>query len=318
MKTNLIRTSLALLLASFTTVAIAQTAPQVIDIPLSRPGEPVDIEISILSARIEVIGEDREDASFEVSVEEGTRKIVTPSGTKSLKTGAYSIEIEENDNRIDVDTDWRANKVNVVARVPRNANLELSTVNDGEIIVSNIIGKLVLQNVNGPITASNINGSVIAESVNENITVGFTGINTDAAMAFSSVNGDLNVGLPAGTGAERCLAAFYYAVSQNRERDFVWAAGQAIFSKRIDVSTDEGLEIVAERSGLFWPEVKEALADDSWRESVKKNREDLTELGLWGVPSFRIGNIAMWGQDRDWLLVRKIEDMCAGGQGIME
>jgi hypothetical protein len=202
MKTKLFRIGLALLPVLFASAAIAQTAPQVIDIPLSRPGDTVNLEISILSAKIEVIGEDRQDASFEISVVEGTRKIVTPSGTKSLKTGAYSVEIEENDNHIDVDTDWRASKVNVVARVPRNANLELSTVNDGEIIVSNITGKLVLENVNGPITATNINGSVIAESVNENITVSFAGINTDEAMAFSSVNGDLNLGLPANTGAE--------------------------------------------------------------------------------------------------------------------
>jgi hypothetical protein len=202
MKTNFIRSSLALLLALTASLASAQSAPQVIDIPLSRPGDTVNLEISILSARIEVIGEDREDASFEVSVVEGTRNIVTPSGTQSLKTGAYSIEIDENDNRIEVDTDWRANKVNVVARVPRNANLELSTVNDGEITVSNINGKLVLENVNGPITATNINGSVIAESVNQDITVSFAGINTDDVMAFSSVNGDLNLGLPANTGAE--------------------------------------------------------------------------------------------------------------------
>lgn len=202
MKTTLIRNSLGLMLAFTASLATAQSAPQVIDIPLSRPGDTVNLEISIMSAHIEVIGEDREDASFEVSVVEGTRKIITPSGTKSLKTGAYSVEIEENDNHIEVDTDWRANKVSLVARVPRNANLELSTVNDGEIMVSNINGKLVLENVNGPITATNINGSVIAESVNENITVSFASINTDEAMAFSSVNGDLNLGLPAKTGAE--------------------------------------------------------------------------------------------------------------------
>lgn len=123
---------------------------------------------------------------------------------------------------------------------------------------------------------------------------------------------------PVGPGTERCLAAYHYAASQRRERDFLWAAGQAIFSKGIDVSTDEGLEVIAERSGLFWPEMKEALKDESWREQAKKNREDLTELGLWGVPSFHIGNVAMWGQDRDWLLARKIEDLCAGGEGIME
>ena len=207
MKTNITRTSLALLLTvittlSMTSLALAQSEPQVINIPLSRPGELVSVEISIMSARIEVVGEDREDASFEISVMEGTRKIITPSGTKDLKTGAYSVEVEEADNHIEVDTDWRANKVNVLARVPRNANLELSTVNDGEIIVSNISGKLVLENVNGPITATNINGSVIAESVNENIEVSFSGITADQAMSFSSVNGDLNIGLPDKTGAQ--------------------------------------------------------------------------------------------------------------------
>jgi len=202
MKSSIIRASLALLLTFITTLSLAQSEPQVIDIPLTRPGELVNLEISILSARIEVVGEDREDVSIEVSVQEGTRKIITPSGTQSLKTGAYSVEVEENDNHIDVDTDWRANKVNVLARVPRNANLELATVNDGEIIVNNISGKLVLENVNGPITATNINGSVIAESVNENIQVSFTGIAADQAMSFSSVNGDLNIGLPDKTGVQ--------------------------------------------------------------------------------------------------------------------
>ena len=123
MKTLLNRTALALLLTATANLALAQNTPQVIDIPLSRPGETATVDIEILSARIEVIGEDRQDASFEVSVVDGERKIVTPSGTQSLKTGAYSVEVEERDNQISVDTDWRANKVSMVARVPRNANL---------------------------------------------------------------------------------------------------------------------------------------------------------------------------------------------------
>jgi hypothetical protein len=202
MKTNLFQTCLALLLAFPVNLAMAQNQPQVIDIPLSRPGEPAQLEISIVSARIEVVGEDRKDATFEVSVVDGTRKIITPSGTQQLTSGAYSVEVEEKDNHISVDTDWRANKINIVARVPRNTSLDLSTVNDGVIIVSNISGKLVLQNVNGPITATHIDGSVIAESVNQDIDVSFSGISSDEAMSFSSVNGNLNIGLPAKTGAE--------------------------------------------------------------------------------------------------------------------
>jgi hypothetical protein len=59
MKTNLFQTCLALLLAFPVNLAMAQNQPQVIDIPLSRPGEPAQLEISIVSARIEVVGEDR-------------------------------------------------------------------------------------------------------------------------------------------------------------------------------------------------------------------------------------------------------------------
>jgi hypothetical protein len=179
-----------------TSPAFAQDQPQIINIPLSKPGEPVTLEISIMSARIEVIGEDREDAEFAITVEEGERKIITPSGTKSLKTGAYTLEVEEEDNYIYVDTDWRENKMSIVARIPRRADLELSTVNNGELLVSNITGNLQLENTNGPITARNITGSVIAETVNDSIDVSFASIDASNAMSLISFNGDINLGLP--------------------------------------------------------------------------------------------------------------------------
>ena len=99
--------------------------------------------------------------------------------------------------------------------------------------------------------------------------------------------------------------------------DFLVEAGKAIFAEGIDVATDEGLQIVAERVGLFWPELQAALQDEGWREHVEANRELLTDVGLWGVPTFKIGEQVFWGQDRDWLLARKIEDLCHGGEGIM-
>ena len=120
-----------------------------------------------------------------------------------------------------------------------------------------------------------------------------------------------------GAGAERCIASFYYAKDQGRERDFLIEAGKAVFAEAIDVATDEGLQVVAERSGLFWPELQAALQDEGWRDQVELNRDMLTEAGLWGVPTFKLGEQVFWGQDRDWLLARKIEDLCHGGEGIM-
>ena len=204
MKTFISRAALPLLMLVIASPALAQQS-QVINIPLSRPGDPIYLEIGIQSAHIEVIGEDREDAMFEVTVAESNRKIVTPSGTQTLKGGGFSLEIEEEDNEISLDMDWRINKVTVVARIPRKADVELSTINDGEIIVSNLIGNLELYNTNGPITAKNISGSVIAESVNDTIDISFASLDAENASSMESINGDLYLGLPANAGARTFL-----------------------------------------------------------------------------------------------------------------
>ena len=202
MRCTLVR--IVAVLASILAVApaSAQGTPQMINIPLSSPGEPYNLEISIVSAHIEVIGEDREDLEFAITVEQGSRKIVTPSGTKPITTGAYSLEIDEEDNYVSVDTDRRGDNVKIVARVPRRGNLDLSTVNEGEIMVSNITGNLELNNTNGPITATGISGSVIAEAINETIDISFTSIDGSEAMALISINGDLNLGLPGNAGVQ--------------------------------------------------------------------------------------------------------------------
>ena len=68
MTIKIIRPAFTVLLMFCATLASAQSQPQIINIPISSPGEPITLDISILSASIEVIGEDRGDAQFEVTV----------------------------------------------------------------------------------------------------------------------------------------------------------------------------------------------------------------------------------------------------------
>jgi DUF4097 and DUF4098 domain-containing protein YvlB len=202
MKNFATRILLATVLLACASLAPGQERPQVVNVPLSRPGQPIHLDIELMSARIEVIGEDREDALFELSATGGGRKIITPSGALPISGASYAFEIDEDDNEISVEADHRAEKVTVLARVPRRANLSLSTVNDGEIIVRNVVGNLELANVNGPITASDISGSVIAESVNAAIDVNFSSIDEVNASSFETINGDITVGIPAKAGAQ--------------------------------------------------------------------------------------------------------------------
>ena len=80
---------------------------------------------------------------------------------------------------------------------------------------------------------------------------------------------------------------------------------------------DRPLRRVVEAAGLDWQKARQALENDSWRKQAEANRAAMTAMGLWGVPSWRIGEVALWGQDRDWLVERIIEDMCDRGDGII-
>jgi 2-hydroxychromene-2-carboxylate isomerase len=122
---------------------------------------------------------------------------------------------------------------------------------------------------------------------------------------------------PVGVGVERCLAVFFYAQGERRERDFLLQAGEAIWSRAIDVATDKGMRKVTGRCGLFWPDVLTAMEDESWRQNVEENRESMFDSGSWGVPTIRLGDYVVWGQDRDWLLARHIEELCDTGEGIL-
>ena len=74
----------------------------------------------------------------------------------------------------------------------------------------------------------------------------------------------------------------------------------AMATQGIDAGSDRGLRTIVERAGLSWAEAREALKDEAWRLTAETNREELFALGLWGVPSFRVGDTAVWGQDRLW------------------
>ena len=122
---------------------------------------------------------------------------------------------------------------------------------------------------------------------------------------------------PAGVGIDRCMGVFAYARSERREHDFMLNAAEAIWARGTNVASDKGMRKVTARTGLFWPDAKAAMGNTAWRKEVEANRDAMEEAGSWGVPTLRLGDFVAWGQDRDWLLVRHIEELCDTGEGIL-
>lgn len=106
---------------------------------------------------------------------------------------------------------------------------------------------------------------------------------------------------PVGAGAERGLAVLNHAIEGGRGEAFVESFLRGVFAEGEDASTDAGLCRLAARVGIGPAAVRAALEDESWRETAERNRQELFDLGLWGVPSFRVaGRPPHWGQDRLW------------------
>lgn len=174
--------------------ALAQNAP--ITIELSQPDQPMTLEIGILSANINVIGERRRDIELTVDGGSSGRRIITPSGSKEISASSYRVSATEDGNVVRVSSDWRRSAIDITARVPASAALKLRTTNDGTIVVTDVSGEMELRNINGPITVNGASAAVIAETLNEDIEVAFNSLDQVSASSMSSLNGTLRLGLP--------------------------------------------------------------------------------------------------------------------------
>ncbi|HKW62067.1 MAG TPA: DUF4097 family beta strand repeat-containing protein, partial [Candidatus Acidoferrum sp.] len=105
---------------------------------------------------------------------------------------------------VHVSTDSYARPIDLTITVPVHTSLKLSAVNDGNIMVTGVDGELDVNDVNGSVTLNNVSGSAVAHALNGRVLVTFNHIN-QKPMAFSSLNGDIDVTFPADLKANLTL-----------------------------------------------------------------------------------------------------------------
>ncbi|MEO1036792.1 MAG: DsbA family protein [Pseudomonadota bacterium] len=95
------------------------------------------------------------------------------------------------------------------------------------------------------------------------------------------------------------------AEREGRTADYVLAVGEACWARGIDLARSENLVTAAAEAGLRPRAVERALGDDTPLAEAAQNMQHLNAAGLWGVPSFRIGTRAFFGQDRLALMLNE-------------
>ena len=112
---------------------------------------------------------------------------------------------------------------------------------------------------------------------------------------------------PVGRPVELGYSLLPWAREQGRGYDFANAFLSCVWSEGVDAGSQVGLQKIVERAGLNWGEAKDIVGNDNWRAEAEANRVEMMERGIWGVPSFRVGETITWGQDRLWVIEHALQ-----------
>jgi hypothetical protein len=172
-------------------------------VPLSDPTRPALIDVSLVQGSISVRGTSRKDVQVIAHSETDRPNRRTDPDAMGLhripQTAGF--RITEEANRVKISSDSPSRSMSFEIEVPAHANLQLHSVNGGEIVVENVEGDLDISNVNGGITLKDVGGSVNAGTTNGSVRATMTRVTAQKEMAFTSLNGTVDVTLPPTTKA---------------------------------------------------------------------------------------------------------------------
>jgi hypothetical protein len=176
----------------------AAMAQQQVVVPLSHPGKPGKLSLSLVRGSITVSSYDGKNVliNYGGSKEGDKPHKVTKNGLHKVSSNSGGFLAEEDDNHVTISGVSPMHDIDFNISIPRNFSLDLSAVK-GDIKVNNISGVLDIHSVDGDLTLTNVAGAATANTVNGDITASFKSVNQDKPMSFSTINGDIDVTLPA-------------------------------------------------------------------------------------------------------------------------
>ena len=191
------RFAILTLIVALGVAAQAQPTPDRVVVPLSDPARPARLAARLLNGSITVKAHAAQNVVVEARVRHeeepkskaGPKRLIIPPST--------GLALEEENNEISVSAGSVQRVVDLSILVPVRTSVNLHTVNNGDILVSGINGEINVNNVNGSVTLQDVSGSAVAHALNRELKANFKSVDPQKPMAFSSLNGDIEVTFPA-------------------------------------------------------------------------------------------------------------------------
>lgn len=119
---------------------------------------------------------------------------------------------------------------------------------------------------------------------------------------------------PIGEPTRMLYSLLPWAADQGKDIALMSAGLRFAWAEGVGLHELQGMRRAVEEAGLEWAEAETRLGTDEWKEPTARRQIEMTDdLGLWGVPSFRLRgaggepDLCVWGQDRLWLIAAEIK-----------
>lgn len=167
-----------------------------ISVKLDDPSRPVLVKASLVNGGISVKAYNGQEVIVEARARGGEAEKPAPNGMRRLNISNTGLSVEEESNEVRISTDSFMRPIDLTISVPVHTSLKLGAVNDGDIVVSGVDGEIDANDVNGAVTLNGVSGNCVAHALNGRILATFVRVN-QKPMAFSSLNGNIDVTFPA-------------------------------------------------------------------------------------------------------------------------
>jgi hypothetical protein len=216
---------------------VASAAEKNYSLSLSKPGEPVSIDVEVYRGSVTLIGykgdtieisaktspftgKDKDLKKVKKSINQETSTRST-KGLKSVKNQSMRLEIEEKNNNVEINSELLNQHVDLVIKVPQRSSLEVELYKGGDINIDGVNGALELESYQGMIIAKNVSGPIVAETARTDIVVTFSDFSKTNPSSLTSHMGNIDVTLAKKVAANVNVQTYKGEVFSGLDKSFV-------------------------------------------------------------------------------------------------
>ena len=164
----------------------------------SDPAKPGQLRAVIGNGEVHIRGDDVTQVTVRTTAEASQKDETREDGLRVIATSTQYTAVEQ-DNVLSLEygaVGW-GEPADFQIIVPRNTSVQLQSNFGGDVVVENVTGDVEIKNMNGEITLRQLGGGAIIETMNGEIDASFTAVPAGKPLAFSSMNGEIELRLPA-------------------------------------------------------------------------------------------------------------------------